>query len=262
MPPSPKTLRKRIKARLYLDAVLPAFEDFMAQNEAAKEALGDRCFSLSFQTSSGLRSYLHFAHRACSVTKTSAKKSDIVLHFLTEEQLNNEFEKSGFRLPIPLRGASRLADIKTFKALCTLFEASLRPSKEALQNPDFHDAHVALQLGIALRAAVILAEHEPRSKRILRENSEGLAHFSIGAEGYGVWMEWADRSLRTGKGTPEREPDVSVTFKNAKTALLAIGNQIDVLAAIGTQDIRVEGLAPLADALGYIFERIPLYISP
>ena len=28
------------------------------------------------------------------------------------------------------------------------------------------------------------------------------------------------------------------------------------------QEINIEGYAPLADALGYIFERIPLYISP
>ena len=255
-------LQKRIKARLYLDAVLPAFEDFIAQNEAAKKVLGDRIFTLSFQTSSGLRSYLHFSDQSCTVTKTKSKGSDIILHFLTEEQLNNEFEKRGFRLPIPLRGASRLADIRIFKELSSLFEASLRPSEEELKEPDFYSSHVALQLGIALRAAVTLTQHEPRAKRILSGISQGLAHFSIGAEGYGAWVGWDGISLRSGKGKPVREPDVSVTFKDAKTALQAIGNRIDVLAAVGLRDITIDGYAPLADALGYIFERIPLYISP
>jgi hypothetical protein len=34
------------------------------------------------------------------------------------------------------------------------------------------------------------------------------------------------------------------------------------MAAVGLRDIKVSGLAPLADSLGYIFERIPLYIQP
>ena len=262
MSTSLSALQKRIKARLYLDAVLPAFEDFITQNEAAMKVLGDRTFTLSFQTSSGLRSYLHFSDQTCTVTKTSSRGSDIILHFITEDQLNNEFEKRGFRLPIPLRGASRLTDIRTFKALSSLFEASLRPSEEELKRPDFYSSHVALQLGIALRAAVSLTQHEPRAKTIVSSISKGLAHFSIGAEGYGAWIEWDGVSLRSGKGKPEKEPNVSVTFRDAKTALLAIGNRIDVLAAVGLQDITIEGYAPLADAIGYIFERIPLYISP
>ena len=56
--------------------------------------------------------------------------------------------------------------------------------------------------------------------------------------------------------------DVSVTFADPETALKAIGNRIDVLAAIGLGHISVTGLIPLADALGYIFERIPLYLEP
>lgn len=262
MSPSSKALHKTIKVRLFLDAVLPAFEDFLAQNGAAKHILGDRCFTISFQTSSGLKSFISFANRGCSVTKTSDLGSDIVIHFLSEEQLIKEFEKTGFRLPIPIRGASRLKDIKIFKQLSALFELSLRPPKEELQNLEFRQHQVALQLGIALRAAVILIQYEPRSKRILADIDHRLAHFSIGSEGYGAWIKIENGILLTGKGKPIREPDVSITFKDAETALLAIGNRIDVLAAVGLQDVIIDGYAPFADALGYIFERIPIYISP
>ena len=50
-------------------------------------------------------------------------------------------------------------------------------------------------------------------------------------------------------------------FYNPETALKAVGNRIDVMAAIGMSLIQVTRLVPLADALGYIFERIPLYIQ-
>ena len=259
-----QSLQRKIKARLYLNAVLPAFEDLLQQNERAQSILAERDFSLRFQTSSGLKSTLLFRDQDCQFIKTGHPSSDIVLHFLTEEQLNNEFENQGFRIPLPIKGASRIKDIKVFKALSAELEASLRPNEARLADPVFHEFHVALQLGIALRAVIELTLHERRSRRIMAETPEGIAFFSIGAEGegYGAWLEWRDGRITAGKGQPEHAPDVTVTFANAETALKAVGNCIDVMAAIGLGDIQVTGLVPLADALGYIFERIPLYIEP
>lgn len=258
----PQSLERKIKARLYLNAVTPAFEEFVAHSTEAQNALGARNFTLSFHTTTGLKSYLHFEQQRCTVTKTRTRGSDIALHFITEEQLIREFENRGFRVPIPLRGASRIGDIKTFKLLTRQFESYLRPSEEQLKDPECHKTQVGLQLDIALRAAVELVQHEPRSKRIMSNTPPGVAYFSIGQEGYGAWVSWLDGRIKTGKGLPDAEPDVHVNFRDAKTALKAIGNQIDVFAAIGLQDITIEGLVPLADALGYIFERIPLYITP
>mgnify|MGYP005854544149 CR=1 FL=1 len=257
-----KSLHRKIKARLYLYAVLPVFEEFLAESGSAREALGTRAFTLSFQTTSGLKSYLQFKCGSCTVTKTSSGGADIVLHFLSENHLNKEFENEGFRIPIPLRGASRIGDLRTFKTLTKLLEQHIRPDELQLQDPAFHQAHVALQLGIALRAGVELIQHEPRAQSIIGNTPPGIAHFCVGTEGYSAWVSWINGRIQTGKGTPVREPDVRVTFKDGKTALKAVGNQIDVFAAIGLRDITIEGLVPLADALGYIFERIPIYIKP
>jgi hypothetical protein len=257
-----KSDSRRIKARLYLNAVLPAFEDLLHFSENARETIGKRKFNICFQTASGLRSSLHFKDQACSFQKSKTARSHIILHFVTEEQVNKEFENRGIRIPLPIKGATRINDMKAFKALSKQLEASLRPKPEKLEDTNFHDFHVGLQLGIALRAVVELATHEVRSKRIMTETPEGIAYFSVGAEGYGAWLEWKGGKLKAGKGQPDREPDVDVTFSNAKTALKAVGNRIDVMAAVGLGEIKVTGLAPLADALGYIFERIPLYIEP
>ncbi len=257
-----EALNTKIKARLFLHAVLPAFEDLCHLSAEAATLLGERDFSLCFQTTSGLKSYLRFQEGACKATKSSTRGSDLVIHFLTDEQLNREFENQGFRIPIPLRGASRLGDLRTFKALTALMETYLRPDKARLEDPAFKHAHVALQLGIALRAAVVLIHHEPRSRRIMLNTPEGTAHFSIAQDNFSGWVSWRDGQVKTGKGAPDAEAEVSITFKDATTALHALGNTIDVFAALGLQDITVEGLVPLADALGYIFERIPLYIKP
>ena len=207
-----QSLHRKIKARLFLNAVLPAFEDLLQHSARAQSILAGRDFSLRFQTSSGLKSTLQFNEQACRFIKTGHPSSDIVLHFLTEEQLNNEFENKGFRIPLPIKGASRLKDIKVFKALSAELEASLRPDEAQLADPVFHDFHVALQLGIALRAVIELTLHERRSRRIMAETPEGIAYFSVGADGYGAWLEWRNGRVTAGKGQPERAPDVNVTF--------------------------------------------------
>lgn len=255
-------LEQRLKARLYLNAVLPAFERLLEYSEEARGIVHNRNFSICFQTNNRLKSQLRFADGSCLFKKSKARESDIVLHFFTEEHLNNEFENQGFRVPIPLRGASKVGDIKAFKALAKILENYLRPSEEALLDPVFHLQHVTLQLDIALRATVELTNHEPRSNRIMTNTPNGIAYFAIGEDGFGAWLQWLDDKLTIGRGFPERKPDAMVTFLNPETALKAIGNKIDVMAAIGKGEIKVSGLIPLADALGYIFERIPLYIQP
>lgn len=257
-----ESLLTKLKARLYLHAVLPAFEDLLAVSPEARELLGERAFSISFQTTSGLKAYLRFADSECRTFKSSSRGSEIVLHFLTDAQLNREFENNGFRIPIPLRGASRLGDLRTFKALSSLLETYLRPEHPRLEDPTFRHAHVSLQLGIALRAAAELIHHEPRARRIMQGTPEGTACFSIAEGDFAGWISWRAGQLKTGKGPPAIPADVDITFKNAKTALLAMGNRIDVFAALGLGEITVQGLVPLADALGYIFERVPLYIEP
>lgn len=255
-------LKRKIKARLYLNAVLPAFEDLVEFSQEAKILIGKRVFNLGFQTSRGLKSTLQFSDQSCTFTKSSELKRHIVLHFISEDQLIREFEDDGFRLPIPVKGASRVKEIKIFKALALELDKCLRPSEEALRDSNFHQFHVTLQLGIALRSAIELAKHEPLSKQIMKTTPDGLAHFSIGEEDFGAWIRWENGRLVAGKGKAPEEPSVRVQFRDADTALQAIGNQIDVMAALGLGQIKISGLTPLADSLGYIFERIPLYIEP
>lgn len=255
-------LYRKVRARLYLNAVLPAFEDLLEHSEVARAIIGNRKFTLTFQTSSGLKSSLSFKDQHCEFVRESGAKSQIILHFITEEQLNREFENEGFRIPIPIKGASRVADIKAFKALSKLLESYLRPSQSMLGDPQIHSLHVGMQLGIALRATIELTKHEQLSRMIMQDAPDGTAHFSVGPDGYGAWLNWKNGTLTSGKGTPATEAHAYVEFSNAETALQAVGNQIDVMAAIGKGEIKVTGLIPLADALGYIFERIPLYITP
>lgn len=258
-----RNLQRKLKAQLYLRAVLPAFEELLEKSELARAALGERAFSICFQVGSRLKTVLDFREGRCRwLRKGRARDADVILHFVTEAQLNKEFEKTGFSLPIPLKGQTRIKDILVFKELTALFEGYMRGDAAMEADPSFESLMTGMQLGIALRATKVLVQHEPVSKMILRDAPEGLAYFSVGEDGYGAWLEWSQGVLESGTGAPERRADALIEFADPKTALQVVGNRIDVMAAVGLGDIRVRGLIPLADALGYVFERIPLYISP
>ena len=57
------------------------------------------------------------------------------------------------------------------------------------------------------------------------------------------------------------QPDVKISFKNAEVAYLALSEKLDPMASVGLQEIKAEGLLPLADGLSFIIERIPRYLS-
>ncbi|MEM7791125.1 MAG: hypothetical protein AAF546_06980 [Verrucomicrobiota bacterium] len=256
-------LYRKLKARLYLRAVLPAFEDLLEKSEAAQEILGERKFSICFQVGRQLKSVLFFEDGKCLWRPGArARDADVLLHFLSEEQLNKEFENKGFRLPLPLKGQTRAKDISKFKSLSRLFEAYLRGDPAVAEDPKFRSLQVGIQLGIALRATKVLVEHEEISGLIMKDTPEGLAYFSVGLDGYGAWVEWKGGQLLSGNGLPDRKSDVTIEFFDADTALKVVGNQIDVMSAVGTGAIKLSGLIPLADSLGYVFERVPLYIKP
>ena len=60
---------------------------------------------------------------------------------------------------------------------------------------------------------------------------------------------------------PPRRPDVRVQFADIHIANAALRNDIDTLAAIGAKRIMIEGLAPLAEALGLIMDRLNFYLA-
>jgi hypothetical protein len=45
-------------------------------------------------------------------------------------------------------------------------------------------------------------------------------------------------------------------------AYAAMRDEIDSMAAVGTGEIRIDGLIPLADGLNFVMERLRVYLQP
>ncbi len=123
-------------------------------------------------------------------------------------------------------------------------------------------AHVGLGFGTALRGAVILAAHDPVGHAVGAHPPDGLARFQIPEVGFDGWLRFAGGSLEGGHGEPPAPADVTVCFPHFRTALLALRDELDTMAAIGTGEMLVTGSLPLAERLNVVLERMSDYFPP
>ncbi len=252
---------EHIRSRLYLYCVLAAIPKMLKRVPSAQAIIERERFSIQFSTRSGLKATLRFNNGDSLFESNSETKADIGLFFLSDTQLNKLFTKRGLSLPVPTRGWAQMHKLKIFKEIADTLQHYLKPTPHMLEKPDFLGAHVSLMLGLAVRSMKQIAEHVPEAVTLLKNCPEGLASFSVGGELESAWISNERAQIDCGFGTPPRKPDVNVWFKNPSLALEALNDKIDVAAEVGLGNIRVEGLVPLADTLGYLMQRIPRYLD-
>lgn len=269
MPLTPRHLEEHIRCRLYLYCVLAAIPKMLRKVPSARAIVGDESFSLQFATRSGLKATLRFNEGEAVFEADANTKADISLFFLSDRQVNKLFSQKGVSVPLPVRGWGQMHKLKVFKEVADTLQFYLKPTAQLLKNPHALDAHVNLLLGLVVRALGQLARHEPESIQLLKKSPQGLATFRVNTGndtdeleiGESAWISYRHAGIECGFGTPPQKPDVCVSFRDPELALKALNDQIDVNAEVGMGTIRVQGLIPLADNLGYLMQRVPHYLD-
>ncbi len=140
--------------------------------------------------------------------------------------------------------------------------ALLLPAARDLASDAAARAHTGLGFGTALRGAVILGTHDPASRTVLAHTPDGLARFQIPEIGFDRWLRLQAGMLRGGRGTPPGVAEVTICFPHFRTALAALRNELDELAALGAGELVITGSLPLADHLNVVLQRMADYFPP
>jgi hypothetical protein len=80
--------------------------------------------------------------------------------------------------------------------------------------------------------------------------------------GFDGWLRFSGGALVGGHGEPPVPADVTVSFPRFRTALAALRDELDTMAAIGTGEMVVTGCLPLAERLNVVLERMSDYFPP
>jgi hypothetical protein len=257
-PPNPAVL-----SRLYLSAVLPCLTDLAAQDPAAREILGNLDAAIVLRIVGGPAATLRLRSGRVAWENGSGRAPSVILLFLSDRHLNAFFSGKTWAVPLAVWGGWRIGVLTRFSRLAKRLEAVLNGAAAVLATDAGRRLHARLSLiaaGLGLRP---LAEGDEVSRKTLSSLPAGLAAFSIkGEQGATIWFDHGSADYAAGWGEPPRRPDVCVTFADMTVAYAAMRDEIDTLAAIGSGQITVEGLVPLAGGLNVVMERLRLYLQP
>lgn len=261
MPETYLRLQEHLRCRLHLYCVLAAIPKLLRLVPEAQALVAKEQFSVQFATRSGLKATLRFEHGAAHFEAEASSMADIGLYFLTDVQVNKLFMQTGISVPLPVRGLAQMHKMKIFKKVADCLHLYLKPDAAMLKEDAALQAHVRLLLGLVVRATTQLVMHDPEAKRLMQHCPEGVAAFSAEEDVEAAWLTYRHGHMDSGFGTPPEKPDVHVRFRDSSIALKALNDELDIQAEVGLGNIRVEGLSPLADALGVIMQRIPDYLD-
>ena len=256
-PPDPAVL-----SRLYLSAVLPCLTDLAEQDGAVVDDLGQLRASIVFLILGGPAATMRLQSGHIAWENGCGRNPSVILLFLGDRHLNAFFSGKKWAAPLPVWGCWRVGLLARFSKLAQRLEAVLDGAPQVLNSAAGRRLHARLSLitaGLALHA---LAEGDATARTILCSLPPGLASFTIAGEPRcTVWFDHGSADNQVGWGDPPRRPDVCIVFADIATAYGALRQEIDTLAAVGSGQIRVEGLVPLADGLNVAMERLRVYLK-
>jgi len=177
--------------------------------------------------------------------------------------LNAFFGGAAWALPLPIWGGWRVGLLARFSKVAQRLEAVMNGHPEILADPKGRRLYARLSLIAAGLGLAPLAAGDAEAAAILETLPPGLAAFSIeGEPNSSVWFDSAADRRVSGWSDPPRRPDVCIVFGSVSLAYAAMRDEADTMAAIGTGEMRVDGLVPLADGLNVVMERLRIYLQP
>jgi hypothetical protein len=246
-----------------LKAVLPCLTDLANQDPAAREIIEDIQASIVLAIIGGPAATVHLRHGRVEWKNGSGFVPSVILLFFSHRHLNAFFAGKKWAVPLPVWGGWRIGVLTRFSKLAGILESVLNAAPAALATPAGRRLHARLSLIAAGLGLHPLAEGDGPARTALRAVPPGLAAFVIdGEDGSTVWFDHGSSDYAAGWAVPPRRPDVRITFADIDVAYGAMRDEIDAMAAVGSGQIKVEGLVPLADGLNFVMERLRIYLQP
>jgi hypothetical protein len=248
---------------LYLDAVLPCLADLAAEDPAARAIMGDTQASIALRILGGPGAVVSFDRGRISWSAASNARPSVTLLFYTRGHMNAFFAGAKWALPLPIWGGWNIGLMTRFSKLAARLEAVLDGHAEVLATAEGRRLYARLSLIAAGLGLAPLAAGDADAIRTLQALPPGLASFRIeGEPNSTVWFDLCAKGQASGWSEPPRRPDVSIVFGSLDMAYAAMRDEADTMAAIGSGEMTIDGLIPLADGLNVVMERLRIYLQP
>jgi hypothetical protein len=249
-----------VQASLFLNAVLPQIEEIAAFDQEFQEAVkGWKC-SIQFHVSGGPAVCLYFDKGKVTSKLEAMSLPSIAMWFPSPEAANKMFEKSGFSIPIIWKGIWHPVILAKFTKLTEKIEYYLKPTEAMLKDEKIFNFHVRLMLMVAVYGIKAIGENDPAVKDLVAHTPNGTMELRVLPDGPVAHIILKDGKFTPVKG-PAKDPTVSMEINGNKLAYDLLNGKVDAMGALGSREIAMHGLLPLADNLNVVMERIGKYLQ-
>ena len=251
-----------LRAWIYLEGILPLFEDLVAFDEEAAAAIAGQTAIVQFEVRRGPVAHLDIGDGAIRYGSGSHAKSDVRLRFKTPERLNLMFGgekvrpglRKGFRhLPFLLRRFPTLAD-----------RLSYYLEGDGAHGPAGDAETLRFLVGLRLRAmlggAAAVANHDPwladvadhlpqvtLQMRVLPDGPVGTLAKVVGNGGH---------DFVAGYEVAAANPNAVLEFKSIDAAWRVVNGESGFEQSVGLGEARLLGHVALADHMNIFIQRL------
>jgi hypothetical protein len=252
-----------VLSQLYLKAVLPCLTELAQHDGEARATIGDINARIVFRILGGTAVTVEWQSGLIIFHDGATPHPSVVMLFLSHSHLNAFFAAKKWALPILVWGAWQIRLLMRFTRLGARLTAVLDGHESVIASAAGRRLHARLSLMAAGLGLLPLSQGDDTARDALRHQPFGLASFTIAGESLATaWFEYGPTGCSAGWSEPPRRPEVCVTFCGVDTAFAAMRDQIDTIAAVGSGQILLDGLVPLADELSFIMQRLRIYLQP
>ena len=249
----------RTLAYINLYAVLGTLENLCELDSKSKEILSEmkKPVSVCFDVKGGPAATIKFTKNGCRM-EDSKKPCDIYIPVVSCEKFNGIID--GTVTPIPAKGFTKIGFLlKTFTALTDRLTELMKPTEEALKDPEFFELSTALMFYTISVALSQIGNQDAIGKASASYMADGEISFLI-KDGPAATLRVKDNHLVTVK-QKSGNPRAIMQFDNTRLANDLFNGKVNAMECIGKGTIEIRGLLSMVDNMNRILDRVALYLA-
>ncbi len=247
-------------AYINMYAVLGTLENLCELDSKAKEILStlSQPVSLAFDVKGGPSATLTFSSNGCRMEDGVSGNCDIKIPVSSCEKFNGIID--GKVTPIPTKGLTKINFLlKTFTALTDRLTEVMRPTEEALKDPEFFRLNTICTFYTVSVAIAQIANQDPIGKVSAGNTPDGDLQLGITDVVYAT-VRVKDHRFITIKQAPEK-PRAIMEFCTLELANALFAGSVNAVEHVGRGNIVIKGLISMVDNANRILDRVALYLA-
>lgn len=249
----------RTLAYINLYAVLGTLENLCELDSKAKEILAEmkKPVSVCFDVKGGPAATIKFTKYGCRM-EDGKKPCDIYIPVASCEKFNGIID--GTVTPIPAKGFTKIGFLlKTFTALTDRLTELMKPTEEALKDPDFFALSTILTFYTISVALAQIGNQDKIGQASASYMIDGDISFAI-KDGPAATLRVKDNHLVTIKQKPAK-PRAIMQFDSLQLANDLFNGKVNAMECIGKGTVEIRGMLSMVDNMNRILDRVALYLA-